>query len=101
MTNKHTPGPWEVYDAENRPGIEAPSVGFSIVVYGLDEDVTVGEDQCGVYGRTPEEGAANAHLIAAAPELLAALKLLLSGAHDHQPGIAEAEAAIAKAEGRS
>jgi hypothetical protein len=42
---------------------------------------------------------ANARLIAAAPELLAACRLLLSSAHDHQTGVAEAEAAIDRAGG--
>ena len=44
---------------------------------------------------------ANAHLVAAAPDLLEALRLLLAGGDCSRPGAAEemARAAIAKAEG--
>jgi hypothetical protein len=54
-----------------------------------------------IYGIGKDELIANARLIAAAPDLLEALKLLLSSAHDYQSGITEARAAIAKAEGRT
>ena len=94
----HTPGPWTIgkyhvnaydntiYDAKN---------GYKIaIVEGYTHDLK-------------EESEANAHLIAAAPELLEALKGLI-GWHDcfpmkegeaDLPVIATARAAIAKAEG--
>jgi len=42
-----TPGPWEVmFDyLDARPGIEAPTVGFSVVIYGSPDDPT---DEVGV-----------------------------------------------------
>jgi hypothetical protein len=87
---KHTPGPWTVYEA-----------GFSVAdAWGhvLSTDVE---------GRMPEEAAANARLIAAAPELLAALEALLSVYQGFAPWEGEVErqaeikarAAIAKARG--
>lgn len=41
------------------------------------------------------------HVFAAAPDLLEALEMLLSSAHDYQSGIDEARAAIAKAKGKT
>lgn len=64
----HTPGPW-VAHISRRPGagheIDAPASGH-VVVLGSST-----EDGVGVIGRTPEEAAANARLIAALPDLLA------------------------------
>ena len=60
---KWTPGPWTVFDEDDRcPGIDSPEL--SIILY---DDVDGG---AGVQGRTHEEALANARLIAAAPELL-------------------------------
>jgi hypothetical protein len=95
---KRTPGPWSVLSGLTDldwPGIEGDSC--SIVIIG-DE----GSD-CGVQGATLEEAAANARLIAAAPDLLAALKALCAAyeacnGEDH-PAYALARAAILKAEG--
>jgi hypothetical protein len=86
--NSHTPGPWKYGHA-----------GFGFWV-GPDWDQP---HVCIVGDRSRETDAPNrenAALIAAAPDLLAACRLLLSSAHDYQTGIADAEAAIAKAEGR-
>jgi hypothetical protein len=66
---EHTPGPWEVFPGERfHPGIEGMDGKISVVIYA-DQD-----EDYGVHGRTPEEALANAHLIAAAPDLLAACK---------------------------
>ena len=84
---EHTPGPWEVYDEifiiESQPSIKGTGrLSIADLRYG---------------------GAriANANLIAAAPELLAALKELLycnlSGIEE--PWIINARAVIVKAEG--
>lgn len=70
---------------------------------GLPEKI-VGE---AVATGNSEEREANALLIAAAPELLAALKALLpdgwgdDDVMDHMPGVKAARLAIAKAEGRA
>lgn len=66
--NKHTPGPWHIYNDSQveHVGIEAENV--SIVIFGADDD------DAGIRGRNTEEAIANAHLIAAAPELLEALE---------------------------
>jgi hypothetical protein len=73
---KHTPGPWAILDDKepSAPGIEAPSVEFSVVVIGYPQH-DAGDD-AGVHGRTPEEKMANACLIAAAPDMLQALEML-------------------------
>ena len=101
-TNAHTPGPWWVYNEGSRfPGIEARLNG-SVVVYGNDKEIE------GVKGRTHAEALANARLIAAAPELLAALEMVLEYAEDcaadrgERPGcIDHARSAVAKAKGQS
>lgn len=90
MTTQHTPGPWEFIDnalvgqkIDDKPVWLRPVILRSIT--GVSES--------------------NAHLIAAAPELLAALKstLDLVEIHHHEPEVSEAltiiRAAIAKAEG--
>jgi hypothetical protein len=91
----HTPGPW--------------------CAYAPDEDSDGHWEVNDPYGRTAtvygnEEGAANARLIAAAPELLAALKLCKQavknyidwggGEDEDDQAYASAVAAISKAEGR-
>lgn len=63
MAAKHTPGPWEACE----PGDYSDYGGDSIVVLGNDMRITV------VQG-SRQEDLANARLIAAAPELLAAAK---------------------------
>jgi hypothetical protein len=94
----HTPGPWEVL---SRSIYQVDAIGGREVVHGN-----------GIKGRdNNQEREANARLIAAAPELLAALKGLV-GAHLSTPGprgvmldvphfLKQAEATIAKAEGAS
>lgn len=57
----HTPGPWKVFDAGIRYGIDSEN-GLSIIAYSADE-----KDDSGVWGDTTEEMKANAQLIAAAP----------------------------------
>lgn len=68
---KFTPGPWRIFGANRYecPGIDAEST--SIIVFGRRFDQN---QNCGVQGNTLEECQANARLIAAAPELLEALK---------------------------
>ena len=95
----HTPGPWAVFDSgyeQTRPGIDAAVC--AIVVYGTQSDSE------GVHGRTIEERTANALLIAAAPEMLEALKRITEAVqhgdlHRFSVLFDGARAAIAKAEG--
>lgn len=96
MTNvKHTPGPWIVsglpamYDeAVNAVGSDGP-----LCVARLPRTGQIGS-------RYKDEVDANARLIASAPDLLAALRVMVGD--DPTPnigGIAMARAAIARAEG--
>ena len=89
----HTPGPWAIQDFE---GEDVAIVGagdyFIARVQFSDEELE-------------DENQANARPIAAAPDLLAALKALLpegwdDGVMDHMPGVFAARSAIAKAEGK-
>lgn len=108
MNTKHTPGPWEARCIESQEwAIDAPNgdptIGYSswtalASVYGSNDFRREGE----------AVAEANARLIAAAPELLAACAGLLdalrtSGVSNGAIRFAEdqARAAIAKAEGRA
>lgn len=98
----HTPGPWEIDTAKDRDGrhhiIHGP------VPNGVNPDF--GYPICDTSNRhhciTPREDADNARLLAASPQLLAALQKLLpqgwdDGTMDHIPGVKEAREAIAAA----
>ena len=82
--SKHTPGPWTFV---HEGGIDG---GYFI---DAKEDVVVLPR-----GRLNE---ADARLIAAAPDLLAALKAVMEAAEKWSPAIDQGRAAIAKAEGTS
>ena len=83
--SKHTPGPWVV---------DAAQYGYIITAKGGAYDIAVVRD----IGN--EDNKANARLIAAAPELLAALKRAtdLLARYDHDDAWRQARAAIAEAE---
>ena len=84
---EHTPGPWEVV-----PGLDDKARVF--YVRTIDNDL----HYIAQIGRFGENAPANARLIAAAPDLLAALETAVaSGKSWH--GISSARAAIAKAKG--
>lgn len=88
--DKHTPGPWSVHQESIEPDWHiVTTVGGAIVANVSDRG----------------EWGANAHLIAAAPDLLEALKNMLSkcgcGTALGCKVCDAARAAIAKAEGRS
>lgn len=109
--SKHTPGPWKVFDYGEYPGIDScTEPRRAIVVYSDDDD-----EPCGVCGETKEERIANARLIAAAPDMLEALKAAIDcrmvpfttaaegGASKYSRQVIVADmirAAIAKAEGK-
>jgi hypothetical protein len=98
MNTKHTPGPWEIVPKDE---MIAPSATHLHIRDTASEFVFA---KCLAVG----EGEANAHLIAAAPELLEALRWVLAnpdhstGNDDHADHCAACQkvcAAIAKAEG--
>lgn len=105
--SKHTPGPWTLdlgnigVDMKNNVGVDAPDHGgIAQVVWVMDDDANEGKN-------TPT-CEANARLIAAAPDLLEALKLcegnissLLASTHPRVYGewLDFVRATIAKAEG--
>lgn len=107
---EHSPGPWSLaVSADRTPLVVAPgrSTGVAIIPFQRDEVCR--------QARIEETGA-NARLIAAAPDMLAALQYALKSMRQerdarlrettgtvgvHAIAIGMAEAAIAKAEGRS
>jgi hypothetical protein len=114
---KHTPGPWTVRTCKGHglDQIDAEADGFTIADVEAVSFASVGgyaEHPANPKQRKarPGEPEANARLIAAAPDLLAALQKLINKINwafdsEIQGVLAEevdaAEAAIAKAEGRS
>ena len=88
MNTQHTPGPWAIY-------VNAPS---DVVIRKMSKD---GYELCAI--ARVSSGYANAHLIAAAPELLealdAALKLIELVMPIDGDVTRKARAAIAKAKG--
>lgn len=88
--SKHTPGPWGFDSFALREEIRAENNPLIATV-------------CSVHCDSPEEMRANAHLIAAAPEILEALEMMLEMSEMSGFGKAAAEdvarAAIAKAKG--
>lgn len=103
MTDKHTKGPWKKSDRLNGPWWHISSehsIGGAKCIGGRQAIATVhGESKKGsaAYAEMFE---ANARLIAAAPEMLEALKLLMT-AHGEQLDLAfqAAQEAISKATG--
>lgn len=94
-TNKHTPGPW-LAEYRNRLyfDIQAPAVG--------DERRGRVAEVCGNGGKDIATIRANALLIAAAPDLLAALQRLMGGTTDFDDALAanaQAKSAIVRATG--
>lgn len=94
---KHTDGPWMVGDL-----VENDYEPRYVEVLGNDGIKHIAK---AVYGETDEEAATNAHLIAAAPELLAACKAAYEKLDNitayHQTIFEEIYSAISKAEGES
>ena len=79
---RHTPGPWEVREHEG------------LFAFAWERGFVIESDSV-------EQDRADARLIAAAPELLAALKAVYATLYDNQCEIGlQAAAAIAKAEGK-
>ena len=93
--NKHTPGPWEAVGNLVRSPMVQPQ--------GLSKGVQIAECRDAYFLSHTEESKANAHLIAAAPELLEALQEMVSLVEMvipfDGPQQRKARAAIAKATG--
>ena len=117
---KHTPGPWTLCAHLADPAVDAScSCGYRGVIYGPEESghpfaicqpghqpAPVGEEFTEPQRYPRDVELANARLIAAAPDLLDALKRLESATRILPPDmdepdspLAQARAAIAKAEG--
>jgi hypothetical protein len=87
--SKHTPGPWTWVEGYN-----------GLYGSGKDNDVLTFADYEGMYlSYSNKYTHGNARLIAAAPDLLEALKNVIRGVPDTWDGVIKARAAIAKAEG--
>ena len=93
--SKHTPGPWSFYDDSNDGKTNRIEI------------VAIGKTVARIYHSVPDEDLPNARLIAAAPELLASLQIMVDrfidtegsfGAWENE-AIEVARAAIAKATG--
>jgi len=86
----HTPGPWRLSDGSPDVGVVTDEKLIAMVTNDEDSPMDV------------DEQLANSRLVAAAPDLLAALRRLLARSFDGDDydATSEAEAAIAKAEGR-
>lgn len=98
MSN-HTPGPWIAEESQGH-GVSVSSEPVDISVAWCGTNLMVGMG--GVYKITPEEAEANARLIAAAPELLYALKKLINEVvleiSPYNPAMRNAREAVHKAE---
>lgn len=99
MKTQHTPGPWEVDCAAQPIIVNGPPEGVA------DQIAVVYDCECppagahGAYQYGLERAAANARLIAAAPELLAALERMVECYKLNPTVWEEARAAIEKAKG--
>jgi hypothetical protein len=113
MTAKHTPGPWEllrggieVQSETNNHEIHAFVVGIPVPVAEIHRNMHVEhDDPVGEYVMSKAEGLANAALLTAAPDLLAALEAIIkmigpyAGQGRMDAEIAAARSAIAKSKG--
>ena len=118
--SQHTKGPYIVQEYDEVGGVSLSILGA--LGYGDDPsdrrviaDITLcgsglPEDEQAHYAAEQNEDRANAHLLAASPDLLDALKGLLAhvtihytaiGGHEAQEALKQARAAIVKAEGEA
>lgn len=109
MSAQHTPGPWDLSSADDAYNNSYHGDKCAAVLApDSDGGSWIVAEVCGDVGdrMNTSEGMANAHLIAAAPDLLAALKQAVAEAASatnpgaRLPNYEQACAAIAKAESR-
>ena len=91
--SKHTPGPWKAHFDEAY-FVTGPDLGRVAMMMNLKGAHGLGGRRSG------NESAANARLIAAAPDLLEALQVIADGKCAEGEEAEIARAAIAKAEGQ-
>jgi len=103
---KHTPGPWRIADENELDNIHPKDGDFGIWHDSDPDDCGSGVRICGIDTEwvSPEQIKANAKLIAAAPEMLEALRLL-HACYDYEGGrdskaMRIIENAITEAEGQ-
>jgi hypothetical protein len=103
MKKNHTSGPWErsgctIYAGEIMLACTYCEENRHLHTIEADDAIP---DSTGIHGNGLDEAWANARLIAAAPELLDALKTLIEGIeHLDIHGAGYARQVVAKAEGR-
>jgi hypothetical protein len=102
MTQKHTPAPWKVVDNSDTKNGQIRVENYEGVIACCGKQTEIMP--------TLENMQANAHLIAAAPDLLEACKSILASFHESVktdenisefPELQKVALAIAKAEGRA
>ena len=76
---KGTPTPWAFTKSRSKELYPKDFISIHSKGYNLDEDDYIGSNAgktsiCGIWGKLDDEAIANARLIAAAPELLEALR---------------------------
>ena len=96
-TPSHTPGPWKVAGRYGKYSDEITDANGQAIAWVFTRKA---DPQIVTGVLDSPEGQANASLIAAAPELLAALKSILDGGIADPVEVLKAHAAITKAEGR-
>lgn len=92
MSTQHTPGPWVAFADHPEGAIPVRADGLLVAVCRYSQNPRIGK----------ENAEANAHLIAAAPELLEALKDVMDrlvDKHEQDESAVAAHAAITKATG--
>lgn len=73
---KHTPGPWKVSQRDAEGNLTTPAIFANGVIVAVVSELPGGYE-------------ANANLIAAAPELLEALKALVKSNEEHNEAVSE------------
>jgi hypothetical protein len=103
ITTTHTPGPW-TYEIKTAIAGGTPQYAGPVIYAENDcEHHAIADASCNHTCRLPHETEANARLIAASPDMLAALKLIVTNYDSGNYAaidMPQARAAIAKAEGR-
>ena len=95
----HTPGPWNIVDVGGGRRLQIHSRGAPLIVASVhDSDDRVGKQ--GPDG-VSVEALANAHLIALAPELAAALREHMSVVDDHRTTINQLHSSILRLESKA